>query len=281
MFKLFSDRKQSRKRLNELLKGFEPPSFQPGVMKLLKLLRDPSSELSEIADTLSWDPGLVVKVLRMVNSAAYGLQNKVYSVQHAVSILGRTKIEQLVLSIAVKDTIPKTSVAGFDSQRFWNSAFFRASLARKLAEQLHPAQQTTAFTAGLLQDMAIPLLAHSREDYPELLSEWHANKDVRLYELEQKRFGWSHDEAGGLLAVEWELPEELAHVIHVHHSSEVTDAELPPALRLVAIHRETETEHGLEALTEDARSLYGLEPEWIEASYHQCIDQARELSQAL
>lgn len=281
MFKLFGNKKQASARLDNILQGAKAPSFKAGLMKLLKLMRDPDSDIREITEALNWDPGLVVRLLGTVNSAAFGLRREVTSVQHAATILGHSKLEQLVLTIAVKESLPTGRVEGFDPNRYWNSAFFRASLARAIAERLHPAEQASSFTAGLLQDMAIPLLAHAREDYRPILAEWHGTKDVNLQELEQRELGWTHEEAGALLGNEWSLPESLVQSIHGHHHRDKSDFELQPALRLVALHRETEQEFGLEAIVEEARGAYGLDTDWLLDSIESSHEQANELSKTM
>ena len=229
---------------------------------------------------MNWDPGLVIRVFRTVNSAAFGLRQPVDSIEHAVTLLGRSHLEQLVISIAVKDSLPKPTTPAFDSDRFWRTAFFRASLARSISQRLNPSQQAISFTAGLLQDMAVPLLAHSRPDYGRVLQEWHASPSTSLHEVEREALGWSHCQAGGLLAIEWELPESVAQAIHLHHDDHAADDQILPALRLVSLHRETETEHGIEALIETARSRYGLEPDWMQRSVEECEVLAAELSRS-
>jgi HD-like signal output (HDOD) protein len=278
--KLFG-RNTAKKRLDELLRGHEPPAFPQGVMRLLKLLRDPEAELSAIAEALSWDPGLVVHVLKTVNSAAFGAVRKIESVPHAVSMVGRSQLEQLVLAIAVKGALPTKPARGFEVSRYWETAFFRAAMARAIAERLHPADQARSFTGGLLQDMAVPLLAHARpDDYGAVLEEWHGSPSTNLAVLEKDSLGWSHDEVGGHLGVEWQLPESLTTIIQGHHDTSLPDSVLPPALRLVALHRETRREHGIEVITEVARSMYGLEPDWIQSVVEASEEQAKELTRA-
>lgn len=275
-------RSSSRKRLQEVLRGKQPPTFPAGVMKLLRLLREPEAELDEIAEALSHDPGLVLRVLKLVNSAAFGRSQRIDSVHHAVSMLGRSQLEQLVLGVAVKDKLPRAPAPGFEPKRFWQAAFFRASLAKSLADLLHPADKARCFVGALLQDMAVPLLAHARpDDYGPVLEAWHGSPGAALHELERDALGWSHDEIGGHIGAEWELPDSLLKTIVLHHTDAASDRELPPALRLVAVHRETEVEHGLEALVEQARHMYGLDPDWTRGTVGESDERAGELARLL
>ena len=277
MFRLFG-KKASRKRLEHILEGCEPPCFPATTTQLLALLRDPDTPVGDLSSSLQRDPGLVVRVLRLVNSAAFGLRRPVEDIGHAATILGRAQLEHLVLGVAVKSNLPSAPAPGFDASRFWYASFLRATLAKDLASKLHPADAPRSFAGGLLQDMAIPLLAHARtKEYGPLLEAWHAGDAPHLHELEREALGWSHDEVGGYLAAEWELPESLASLIQGHHDS----LELLPALRLVALLGETSSEHGDEALVERARTDFGLEPDRTRVSLESAQTSARELAQAL
>jgi len=118
--------------------------------------------MDKVAEQTVADPGLVVRVLKTVNSAAYGLRRSVDSMQHACSLMGRSHLESLVLSLPIREVLPDSPSPGFEAGRFWTTAFRRASLARLLAARFNPSRQAQCFTAGLLLDMAVPLLAQAQ-----------------------------------------------------------------------------------------------------------------------
>ena len=273
---------RSQRKLEHILAGAEVPAMSRVVLNILQKLRDPESSMQEIAETIQWDPGLVTRIFRTVNSSAYGVSRPIDDVRHAATFLGRTQLEQLVLGLAVRDTLPKQTAPGFQVQRYWRTAAFRAALAREIAGRLQPSKQAESFTIGLLQDMALPLLASARpDDYGRVLEAWHADGSLRLTQIEDDALGWNHAQVGELLAREWELPLEIVSLIGLHHSSEATDAQVGPAVRLVALLRETEVEHGIEALVEEARSGYGLEPDWTCSTVAACQEKAVELAEIL
>ncbi|MEM7518118.1 MAG: HDOD domain-containing protein, partial [Planctomycetota bacterium] len=269
--------------LAKLLGDSELPSLPSLTIKILGRLRDPDVEFDEIAESLSWDPALTVKVLRTVNSAAYAPRQPITEVRQALSHLGRNALEQIVLAVAAKAALPTTSAPGFDSNRFWLTAARRAALGRVLAEKLHPARAGEAFTASLLLDLAVPLMAHGiGERYGETLEEWHATPTADLTELEQRAVGVTHTRVGSWLAESWELPSALVQSIAGHHDAALSDREILPAVRLIASAREVEADRAIDELIELARSEYGLEPDWtqasIEASEAAAIELARQLS---
>ncbi|MCP4201432.1 MAG: HDOD domain-containing protein, partial [bacterium] len=87
-----------------------------------RLLRDPESSSTEIAARLEMDPGMHVKVLKTVNSASYGLSTEVNSLLQATNLLGRARLESIVVAIAVKAVMPKLETSEFDLAGFWRSA---------------------------------------------------------------------------------------------------------------------------------------------------------------
>ncbi|RME38813.1 MAG: HDOD domain-containing protein, partial [Deltaproteobacteria bacterium] len=218
-------RKKKNAELDKIIAGYELPSFPATAMTVLGKLRDPDVPLDEIADDLELDPGLHVRVLRTVNSVAFGLSRKVSNVAHAVTLLGRNRLESLVLGVAAKGTLDRCLVPGwFDMKGFWLSAARRASIARSIAMKYQPAGQAEAFTAGLLQDMAVPILAATRgAAYQTIYQNWQQGVETDLPELERTKLGTCHAEIGGALAQRWDFPEELIKGIEEHHQGSINN----------------------------------------------------------
>ena len=279
--KLFNRKKKVDKELASLLEGYELPSFPEAVMKVLTKLRESEAPISDISHELELDPGMNVKVLKTVNSAAFGLSSKVTNVHHAVTLLGRTHLEALVVSIAVKDVVPEVEDARFDSHGFWLCSVRRASLARALARQIHPETESEAFTAGLLQDMAVPVLANVKKDkYINVYSGWKTGEYSKLDELEREAFGLDHASVGSMLAEEWELPEYLSNAITNHHKSD-EDIAVDPAIKLVACLRDGCEEQDIELLVESCKSDYNLEADTIAKLVKDSFNEAQSFMQML
>jgi HD-like signal output (HDOD) protein len=242
--------------LKGALGGLELPTFPAIVMKTLEAIRDPDASVSSVAAVLGTDPGMSVQLLRLVNSAGRSGARKTASVDRAVAVAGMATVESLVLSIGVGSALPQRPVDGFDPRRFWETAARRASIARGLATELHPAAAAMSFTAGLLQDMAIPLLAKAREDYRPVLQAWHRGEG-QLATMERTQFGWDHSEVATWLCDSWQLPEALAEAIGGHHSS-IEGLAAPPAVQLVATLTEAADSGDLDRLVALAGERYGL-----------------------
>lgn len=259
------------------------PMFPRSVTTVLEKLRNPDSSLDEISEALSWDPGLVVRVLKTVNSAAYGMRTAIDDLRHAVHILGPSQIETLVLALAVGDALPKQPALGYQPQRYWFTAARRAAVARELAGRLHPASQAACFTGGLLQDLALPLLTSAHgDDYGQILEVWHASPQSSLEQLESANFGWNHVDVGACVAEAWELPGGVVHAIRGHHATHQEQRrDVDPAVLLVAMLREDPGTPGDEQLIETARDEYALAPDDVCQILADAQSQARELVELL
>lgn len=245
-----------KSRLRKELAGATLPSFPGVAMQALARLRDPKASLREVGELLASDPGLSVALLRLANGAGRGALREIGSVRHAVAMLGRSEVESLVLTVGVRDALPQVPARGFDPPRFWTTAARRAATARAFAERLDPARAQEHFTAGLLQDMALPVLSGwNPRKYGRLLEAWHGG-DADLAAMERETWGWCHGEVATWLCTDWGLPESLASAIGGHHH----DDDCPVGVRLVSVLREGERD-GADELVAMAEDRFGLEPD--------------------
>ncbi|MFT7625164.1 MAG: HD-like signal output (HDOD) protein, partial [Myxococcota bacterium] len=214
-------------------------------------------------------------VMKTVNSAAFGMRRPITSISQAVTLLGRSRLESLVVALAVRDQLPKHVGSVFQADRFWLAASRRAAVARGLAELLHPQTRSESFVAGLLQDMAVPLLAAVRADtYGPLLQHWHGDTESRLEELEKTEFGWDHGEVGASMGHHWELPTGLVQSIDGHHAGEGAQ----PAVHLVSFIRETDEQPGVDELVSVCEGEYNLAADDVTAAVGQAFEDATELA---
>ena len=278
MFNFFKrGQNDPKKELKALLGDFDLPSFPAVVMEVLSKLRDPDSSLNDIASQIEIDPGMNIKILQLVNSAAFGLSTKVSNLHHAVTMLGRSRLESLLLTYAVATTVPTKMICMNDSL-FWLVSARRACLARRIALLLHPTTQSESFTAALLQDMAIPLISDvKKQSYKELLDKWNTEKEVDIDKMERDIFGYDHPSVGALVAQEWSLPEFLINSIAGHHDlSEQSAAE--PAVRLVSLLRYSTEDDDTERLFETAQNNFGIGKPVLEEIVVKAFDEAEQFA---
>jgi HD-like signal output (HDOD) protein len=207
---------ESAPKLENLLRGAQLPALPQSAIRLLELSQDPDNGPAEFAVPIEADAGLTGQVLRFVNSSYFGFSREISSVKLAITLVGIRTIKNFSLWSAVFSLMPNPRCGPFDLKSLWQDSLRRGLFARNLGKHLGLRESEELFAAALLQDMAVPLLAKELpRQYLELL-QGRDGGAVRLSQLEQERFGWTHAEAAGFIARGWSLPEEFASLIETH-----------------------------------------------------------------
>ncbi|MES9991912.1 MAG: HDOD domain-containing protein [Candidatus Thiodiazotropha sp.] len=199
------------------------PAFPQGVTKVLDLASRPDCAPKALVQVIEHDPVMTMKVLKLVNSAYFGLSRPINSINHGVVYVGINTIKNLALSIAAIGMLPKSNKAGLDMNQFLAHSLGVASVAKLLASHLGVPDKdaTDFFVAGLLHDFGKVVLAQFKPEEFRLCLDQAAERELSLHETEMELQGVSHGEIGGRLAKVWRLPPALAHAIHYHHQPEL------------------------------------------------------------
>jgi HD-like signal output (HDOD) protein len=201
----------------------ELPTMPEVLVKLNEVMGRADASAADVAKVVAADPAVATNVLRIVNSAYYGLQVRVASVSLAISVMGFNMTKKVALKAAVFSAFGKRreKIQHFDPLAFWKHAVFTGVAARTLASastvfgEMHPED---AYIAGLLHDIGkIILMEKAAPKYLAMLRKSVQTGRVET-ELEHEDFGFSHADVGSVLAIKWSLPEDLAIAIRYHHS---------------------------------------------------------------
>jgi HD-like signal output (HDOD) protein len=215
--------------LKQVLSAAQLPALPQSAIRLLELSQDPNNGPAEFAVPIESDPGLAGQVLRFVNSSYFGFSREISSVKLAITLVGIRTIKNFALWSAVFTLMPNPKCGPFDLKSLWQDSLRRALLGLKEAEE--------PFAAALLQDMAVPVLANEAPRlYLKLLHARDGGR-LRLSHLEQRVFGWTHAEAGGLMARLWNLPDGFAVLVENHQAIDrwAAQPEAEPGKLAVAI----------------------------------------------
>ena len=282
MFSFFKNKVDPKAKLKKILKGYQLPSFPAVILQILQKIRSPYSSASDIAQSLSLDPGLSVRLLSIANSAAFSPKHKVENLTQAIALVGMSQLESLVLGVGVAKGIPKNTCQWHDPAKFWLASARRAMLAHELSQILCPAKESECFTAAFLQDMALPFLAcHRSEDYNPILEKWHL-EGGDLAQLEQESLEWDHAEVATWICSEWELPENIALAIKDHHNPDIDDDhEVLGPVRLVSILREDDSNNGLDEMIGRAVAVYNISEEKIQSIIEPSFEKAKDLARMI
>jgi len=192
------------------------PALPQSAIRLLELSQDPANGATAFAAPIESDPGLAGQVLRFVNSSYFGFTREISSVRLAISLVGIRTIKNFALWNAVFSLMPNPRCGPFDLRMLWQDSLRRALFARAAAKVLGLKETEEAFSAALLQDMAVPVLAKQLPDHYAKLLAARDHGRLRLSALEQRAFGWTHAQAAALMARRWNLPEAFALLVEGH-----------------------------------------------------------------
>jgi HD-like signal output (HDOD) protein len=199
------------------------PTMPEVLIKLNEVMGRADASAADVAKVVSADPAVATNILRIVNSAYFGLQVRVSSVSLAISVMGFNMTKKVALKAAVFSAFGKRreKIQHFDPAQFWKHAVFAGVAARSLATasstfaDMHPED---AYIAGLLHDIGkIILMEKSAPKYLAMLRKTVALNRAEI-EVEGEDFGFTHADVGSVLAIKWSLPEDLAIAIRYHHA---------------------------------------------------------------
>jgi putative nucleotidyltransferase with HDIG domain len=196
------------------------PAIPAVVQELIQNFDNPALDSQHLAQKISQDQALVAKVLRVANSAFYGLPRQVGSTQEAVVVLGFSTVRSLVLSAGFIDAFSaSTPAACVDRNQYWQRSLVVATYARAVAKCLRQDSEM-AFTAGLLHDIGIMVLdicAHER--FAAVWKTAQGNGD-ELIQAERTTFGFDHADLGAEVAHRWKFPLAIEDAIRYHYQTE-------------------------------------------------------------
>jgi putative nucleotidyltransferase with HDIG domain len=228
------ENKICKENIQEIIKSI--PMLSASASQLLQLTSKADHELMEVVNLVKTDANLTARVLKVVNSAAFGLMNEITSIDRATSYLG----ERIIVSIALGDCAGKLfekELVGYEAAGgdLWKHDLRTAIAAREVVVQSGAKiSADLAFTAGLLHDIGKSLISDYLQGTAPEAIELISSQDSQDYlEAEEKIIGIDHTEAGFELAQAWQLPEELAEVILYHHQPADASEEFRPLVYAV------------------------------------------------
>lgn len=180
------------------------PSIPKIVQELIQSFDDPDADIDKIAAKIAQEPVLTSKLLRVANSAHYGLPRQVSSVQDATIIMGFPAVRTLVMASGMVDSLEMPEA--LDRKHFWLNAFEVAGCAKWLCKFRKGLDANTVFTAGLIHTIGQLLMYASEPDKARLVQAKVATGEVRT-DAEAEVFGYTHSEVGAELARRWKFPD--------------------------------------------------------------------------
>jgi HD-like signal output (HDOD) protein len=211
------------------------PSIPSLYMQVVEKSSRPDASVEEIGAIIGRDIGMTAQVLKLTNSAFFGLSRQFSSAQEAVAYLGLDTIKSLVLSIHAFSQFEKAETGSFKIEPLWSHSMQVASSAKRISklEGQEAKAMEEAFTAGLLHDIGKLVLAvNLPKEYAEATRLAHSGMELPV--AEHQVFGANHADVGGYLIGLWGLPVPVVEAVALHHSP--SRATQPAFSALTSVH---------------------------------------------
>ncbi|MEZ0238896.1 MAG: HDOD domain-containing protein, partial [Methylophilaceae bacterium] len=191
------------------------PSLPSVVLEILESFDNERMDVSTLAGKIANDQALVARVMRVANSAFFGLSGQVGTIFEAISVLGFNNLRGLVTAAAIINASPK-NLGEFDLVVFWRHGICTAACAKVLAKRLG-LNPEIAFTAGVLHDIGKLIIVMEYPAAAKVVAVDEAS-DESFLEAERNLIGYDHAALGGELAQRWKFPQAIRDAIRLHHS---------------------------------------------------------------
>jgi putative nucleotidyltransferase with HDIG domain len=201
---------------NDLITEVTQLPVQPGAaMRLLWMLEDPRTSAADLGRLIESDPALSAQVIRLANTAFYGLSGKISSAWRAVTVLGLATVRAIATTAAF-DLFSETGRSVPDD--FWPHSVTTAASAAALARRVG-IQPNDAFSSGLLHDIGSALVfRRAPRRYDAVLELLASDPTIGPLEAEQREFGMTHADVGAAALSVMRFPADMVEAIGSHHS---------------------------------------------------------------
>lgn len=188
-------------------------------LKIIEIVEDPKSTARDLHEVIKNDPALATRILKVVNSAFYGLPGQVASLDRAIVLLGLSAVKNVAIAASMTRLFRGgEQIEGFSAMELWRHSITVAVASRQLTAAQGKPNGDESFLAGLIHDLGILV---ERQVYPRKLAEIiarHTTEGGNFTELEREVIGADHQAFGMALANKWRFPRMLCAAIGYHHN---------------------------------------------------------------
>lgn len=189
-------------------------------LKIIQLVEDPTSTAQDLHNVIAKDPALCTRILKVVNSAFYGLPGQIGSINRAIVLLGLNAVKNIAIAASLAKLFKGGNLTpNFSARDLWLHSVAVASATKLQADKLKLGLSDEAFLSGLLHDIGVMvMLQFDRNKLVEVVNktaEGGPNADMMANEVAV--FGATHQDFGAALCEKWKFPRAFALVTGYHH----------------------------------------------------------------
>ena len=192
-------------------------------VKIIELVEDPSSTAQDLHKLIAHDPALCSRILKVVNSAFYGLPRQIGSINRAIVLLGLNAVKNIAIAASLSKLFRGGNICpGFEARDLWVHSIATGACSKLLSDQLKFGLPDEAFLAGLIHDIGIIVELQAYQDklaqvIEQLDLDGNGVPTHDMRELEQQIIGADHCSFGAALCEAWKFPKSFAYVTANHH----------------------------------------------------------------
>ena len=266
--------------------GDLPPLPQVAA-QVLRIVADPDSTTDELQRVVSTDQALASQILKIANSAMFGMVREVKTLTQAIMTLGFSTIKSVVIASSAKNLYNRGG-AGLQERLLWEHALTTAIAGRAYAKQLRSPRTEEVFLAGLMHDIGKSVMGVKFPDRYSAMVRTVYNEQVDAFQLELDTFGFDHAMVGEALLRSWNLAQSIEQTARWHHEPLEAPPEHRPLCALVALGNQVALSlnvgigrpESLAGATEQALEILQITPEHLEELREPTL-QALELDKSL
>ncbi|MFO0972314.1 MAG: HDOD domain-containing protein [Phycisphaerae bacterium] len=205
-------------------------------VRIIQIVEDQKSTARELHGVIKNDPALSSKILKVVNSAFYGLPGQVSNVDRAIVLLGLSAVKNIAIAASMTRLFQGgANVEGFTGMDLWRHSTAVGSAARLIAKNQGAQAMEELYLAGLIADLGLLIL---RQALPKKLAEIiarHRAAPKPFSQIEEEIVGADHQAFGQALAGKWRFPKGLCTVIGYHHKPHLLQPEFKHMVEIVHV----------------------------------------------
>jgi HD-like signal output (HDOD) protein len=195
----------------------ELPPIPSVILKSMSMLNDPSVTVKKIQMQILMDQSLTAFILKVANSALYGLRKEVSTVSYAINLMGYNTTKSILMSYLTKN-LYSSKGSKFIQGVLWKHSLATAIFARKIGEIIKKANIEEIFISSLLHDIGKGVLFKNKTLEFEDVVEKHINEELDFLDIEREKWGFSHIEVGYLLMKNWRFSDNIVEPLIYHHN---------------------------------------------------------------
>jgi putative nucleotidyltransferase with HDIG domain len=202
------------------------PPMPQVVIKLQQLISDLDSDTSKLAGIIESDQAIAAKVLKMANSAFYGMSGKISSIHQASLLLGYQTLGEIVTMAGAAGILTGNMPGyGYDSQELWQHSLSVAFTAKMIAEMKNKDVIHEAHTAGLIHDVGKIILDRYVAENKDQIAAYMTQEEKTFLDAERHFFGFDHAEIASEICQTWKIPEKITLAIRCHHQPSMSNGD--------------------------------------------------------